>query len=452
MSQPANSTPPTIVRLGVAPRFPKVANYLKSYKLGMWEAKWSIDLIPALEAYGRGDAGHTLRPDGKVTQQFSDAAENLHRCAGALRWHAVQAALGNKKPQARGKAKPVTTAATRREFQRLIKNGKHLHSQIWPQNMEQYFDPTNDNYVPKFAAELDAEVSEGEYKIVRHLQHVGHAPETLEACLLEFGPALVLRKGDKAQPYAAETVARVANDEEFKRWATTVKAEQTNAEDVAASGTPWLDFWRRSVAYNYVWLRMARGGDHVWLMDVVDTAAFCLVLGWNERAMTLFHHYAERLHSKGFTDFDKKRKKPYFQRRTQFFLLRLIADWQGIAGPPMPPQADDEPLFTALLAHWRTPDADAIAPLLLAACDRHTHLVMIGKDSPDFHTWGDLTYIPFEILAVLRLRQTLGLSNPQLDHPLMATPLGSLPPIAEPYSDELLDAVLARARAELADV
>ncbi len=46
----------------------------------------------------------------------------------------------------------------------------------------------------------------------------------------------------------------------------------------------------------------------------------------------------------------------------------------------------------------------------------------------------------------------LGLTNPQLDPPLMATSLGSLPPVAEPYSDELLEAVLAQARKEFADV
>ena len=127
----------------------------------------------------------------------------------------------------------------------------------------------------------------------------------------------------------------------------------------------------------------------------------------------------------GFPDYDDK-KKPFFQRRTQLFLLRLIADWQGIAPPPMPRQVDDEPLFAALLAHWRSPDRDALTPLLLAACGRHTHLVMIYKDSPDFGTSGNLVYIPFEILAVLRLRQMHGLINPQLDHPLMATRMGVL--------------------------
>ena len=429
MTQPINTAPQTIARLGVAPRIPKVANYLKSYTLGMWATKWSSDLIPSLEAYGRGDAGRTLRPDG-VTVQFANAAMNLHHCAQALQWHAVQAALGNQKPQARGKAKSVTAAATRREFERLIRNGKHIHSQIWPPYVEQYFDRTNKNYHAKFAAELDAEVSEGEFRIVRHLQLAGHAPEALEACLLEFGPALVERKGKKAKAYAAETLARVTKDKEFKQWTAELKAEQKNVQDIAGSGTPWLDFWRRSVAYEYAWLRMARhsGGLVYWLINVVNTAAFCLVLGWTERAMTLFHQYVEGLYSTGFTDFDKA-KKPYSQRRTQFFLLRLIADWQGIAAPPMPPQADDEPLFAALLAHWRSPDPNAIAPLLLAACDRHTHLAMIRKDSPDFHTHGDLAYIPFEILAVLRLRQMLGLTNPQLDHPLMATPLGTLPPV-----------------------
>jgi len=33
----------------------------------------------------------------------------------------------------------------------------------------------------------------------------------------------------------------------------------------------------------------------------------------------------------------------------------------------LPRQANDEPLFTALLAHWQTNDAEALVPLLLAA-------------------------------------------------------------------------------------
>jgi hypothetical protein len=73
-----------------------------------------------------------------------------------------------------------------------------------------------------------------------------------------------------------------------------------------------------------------------------------------------------------------------------------------------------ETLFAALLAQWQTPDADALAPLLLAACDRHTH--QASKTDEPLKS-GD-TYYPFEVLAVLRLRLQRGLTNPLLEHSL----------------------------------
>jgi hypothetical protein len=451
-----------VERLGVAPRFPKVANYLKTYTLGAVNANWRSELIPELEEYGRGEDA-ALSANGKGTG-YARAMQVLRLCANALQRHAVQAALGSRKPRPGGPAKPVTEAATRREFEKLVRNGKHVRG-IWPQNIEQYFDAQDLDYIPAFAKELDEEVSEGEFKIVRHLLLAGHAPATVEAALLEYGPALVLRKGDRAGAYAVEMLQRAMSDSELKTWMAAQKAALHDAQAIAEGGGEWLDFWRRSVAYRYWALRMGRRG--AWILDVANTAAFCLVLGWTEYAVPLFQQLAKDLihggsiayddkkkpyhNPRGIGDYDDK-KKPYFQRRTQYFLIRMVADWQGIVLPSLPRQADDEPLFAALLKHWRSPDLDVLTPLLLAACDRHTHLVMVRKDSPDFETSGDLTYIPFEILAIFRLRQMLGLPNPQLDHPLMATPMGALPPITEPYHDEILDAVIAQARKEFAEV
>ena len=67
--------------------------------------------------------------------------------------------------------------------------------------------------------------------------------------------------------------------------------------------------------------------------------------------------------------------------------------------------------------------------IALAACDFHTHRFKIGKGK-DFYEFenGDWTRTPFEILLVFKLRQKLGLKNPKLDHPLMNTALGELPP------------------------
>jgi hypothetical protein len=113
----------------------------------------------------------------------------------------------------------------------------------------------------------------------------------------------------------------------------------------------------------------------------------------------------------------------------------------------------DEPVFEALLAQWRTPDAEVLAPLLLAACDRHTYQARYDSDSKCYDlSKGVWWYDPFEIHSVLRLRLRLGLSNPVLDHPLLSTPLGVLPPETPPYCDGLLAAVLAQGRREMPDL
>jgi hypothetical protein len=439
-----------IVRLGVAPRFPKAASHLKSYTLS--KPNWNREQIPALERYAEGKAGKTLRPDGKATIEFGKASLDLLLCSKALLWHAVQAALGNSKPQAQRAAKSVTAAATLKEFEKLVANGKHVHRGTPPAMLVDYFKLEKDdpNYDPKIASDLDQEISTAEFRIVVHLLLEGHAPEAIEAAIKESAPALAQRKGKRAAAYAKETLSRAIADEDLKKWTAQRAAAQNDAQQLASSGTDWLDFWRRSVAYAYGSCRMMQhsGGLQYWILEVANTAACCLALGWTDRAVMLFRQLAEGIARGQFGDYDAKKTKPFFQRRTQFFLLRMVAEWQGIALPTLPPQADDELLFCALLSHWRTPDVEILAPLLLTACDRHTHLALIRKDSPDFDTSGELTYVPFEILAVLRVREILGLSNPALDHPLMATAFGVLPEPGEPYRDALLDGVIRQARSE----
>jgi len=135
-------------------------------------------------------------------------------------------------------------------------------------------------------------------------------------------------------------------------------------------------------------------------------------------------------------------------RRAQAFMLRLFADWVGDVSHQWPGYAYDEPIYEALLAHWRTPNPDDLVPCLLAACDRHTW--QTGKESQknsyDFNQDRHLECVPVEILFIFRLRQWEGLANPSLDHPLMAAPFDQLPPEQPvPELDELMQGVLKRA-------
>lgn len=67
------------------------------------------------------------------------------------------------------------------------------------------------------------------------------------------------------------------------------------------------------------------------------------------------------------------------RRRAHAFMLRLFADWVGDVSHQWPGYAYDEPIYEALLAHWRTPNPDDLMPCLLAACDRHNW--QTGKES-----------------------------------------------------------------------
>jgi hypothetical protein len=211
----------------------------------------------------------------------------------------------------------------------------------------------------------------------------------------------------------------------------------------------WYPQWQRSAAYGYWAYRMdlERRTQATSLKNILFNAANCLVLGWQDWAVDLARRVYRSLdHTRFFFDYSQLRHP-----RTQVFVLRLIADWQGWPHREWEKWAFDEPIFNALIDHWRTPDADALKPLLLAACDRHTHESRFSSSTVYDIDVDGFWYDPFEVLTVMKLRQLQGLENPTLEHVLMDTPLGKLPAPVPPYSDALLDGVLARIRLTRAD-
>jgi hypothetical protein len=249
----------------------------------------------------------------------------------------------------------------------------------------------------------------------------------------------------------------------FAHVAVAMKWKATQMALDGRSG--WLNPWLESVAYGYWQLRMScrfqtrvlhdyESGKRpqylgfLFLHQMGATVANSLSLGWTDWAIDLARRAHWWLDHDGFNDADD-----IWHRRTQHFILRLIGNWQGWPQRKGPSCAFDEPIFNALVEHWRTSDPDDLAPLLLAACDRHTHQARPDSNRAFFDLpRPGMEYDPFEILAVLKLRDMHGLPNPTLDHPLMNTPLGQLPPSVPPYSDELLEGVLARARQEFPDL
>ena len=172
--------------------------------------------------------------------------------------------------------------------------------------------------------------------------------------------------------------------------------------------------------------------------------AVMALLGWKDAAM----YQGYLTHAALNNSYQLELQYEEEHRRVQAFMLRLFADLVGDCSHQWPDYAYDEPIYEALLAHWRTPNPQDLVPCLLAACDRQTH--QTNKDTLknfyDFHNVG-LIRTPIEILFVFRLREWEGLTNPVLDHPLMAAPFNQLP-LAQPVPelDKLMKGVLKRAR------
>lgn len=215
----------------------------------------------------------------------------------------------------------------------------------------------------------------------------------------------------------------------------------------------WTRYYQVGIGSHFFWHHRfdiifpghPHGGLRMFSMEyAAQMLGVMALLGW--RDATLYQGYLA--HAALNRRYQLELQYQDEHRRAQAFMLRLFADWVGDVSHQWPAYAYDEPIYEALLQHWRTPNPDDLVPCLLAACDRHTHQTQ--KDSSkkffDFHNVG-LARTPIEILFLFRLREWDGLANPTLDHPLMAAPFDQLPPEQPvPPLDELMQAVLKRAR------
>ena len=139
---------------------------------------------------------------------------------------------------------------------------------------------------------------------------------------------------------------------------------------------------------------------------------------------------------------------PPYRNCAAWFVTRLFADWRGSKVARWPEHHYPAAIYDELRERWRTPDANQLVENLLAACDWHTHECWKWSDQPKKH--GDFTVDPYfgwpiEIHMIFRLRESLGLRNPDLDHPLMQTGLGAYRTATPVVTDPLLEAVTAKA-------
>ena len=181
--------------------------------------------------------------------------------------------------------------------------------------------------------------------------------------------------------------------------------------------------------------------DKQWAIEkypIVYYAAMGMVMGFREQALLMarLHVLAHRL--KMFSDTE------YYPAAQT--ILRIFADYFGEPELKLKGEALTHPIYNALAKHWRHLEAEPLVLVLLAVCDEHTRRNVSRKPYGDECDFDYFARTPVEILLVFKLRQELGLANPQFDHPLMNTPLGVLPKEVPFEFDELLAPVVKRMR------
>jgi hypothetical protein len=181
------------------------------------------------------------------------------------------------------------------------------------------------------------------------------------------------------------------------------------------------------------------------LRDIGFSLAHMFVLGWTKQAILFGNEQLPRVANGYFSYF----KHDGSLGRVGKFIFRLFADWQG-AMLNLKSDAADIAEYRAVLDCWRDITTERLTPALLACCDWHIEQTARGNDEVTYEFEGSYAFAyPIEILAVFRLRESIGLANPKLDHLLMNSPLGVLPAPQPWYTDELLETFEATLRNDL---
>lgn len=255
---------------------------------------------------------------------------------------------------------------------------------------------------------------------------------------------------------------RVTCPSELRRCANDI-AQLAIAKALSGDDISWRADWSRVIAY-FRWafhlefqfhstaLHQFEKGERrqrlalIPFDDVVWVMANCWLLGWRQAGLDMYELTIRGLDDRFFTG------KTQGMRRAHYFCLRLVSDNLGReSSREWPPFALDEPIYEALLTDWRVLEASTLLLPILAACDRHTYQARPDTDSTsyDFRRYPQM-YQPFEVLLLMRFREWERLRLPDVQHPLLATPLGALSEEVPEYNDELLRGVVARAEQERA--
>ena len=213
--------------------------------------------------------------------------------------------------------------------------------------------------------------------------------------------------------------------------------------------------FKRKLFYDLTELMDKRGSSDR-MIGTLDTVAHTLLGAVATGSHVLAEPFYEVILSSlrgGYGVFDGHALPSGTTLRYAAFGLSIISDWLGKPLDLNAHALPRDPAWGQLVAHWREPDPDKLLKVLLQACDTHVERIAVTEReamSQKFEFKSVFLAVhPTEILAILRLRDLLGLPNPlEINHPLMQTPYAEITcqPGEVTERDELLERYLATVR------
>ena len=173
------------------------------------------------------------------------------------------------------------------------------------------------------------------------------------------------------------------------------------------------------VAFNETGLALARAITLDCLLEA-ETIYRCLVAGIEDNL---------------FYDVETTQVTPY--------LLTIYAQWKALPLSDAIAETAQSGVYGPLLAAWQTEDAARLQQALTASGDFHVARSREHDDNDTYEFCQEVYRLhPVEILAVLRLREKIGASNPNIEHPVLNQPLGRLYPPRNVAREMLLEQVI----------
>lgn len=217
----------------------------------------------------------------------------------------------------------------------------------------------------------------------------------------------------------------------------------------------WLDPYTSATSYRYhsllIQLQVHIGVPS--LNQLMVTVSQCVLLGWLEEAKLLTSHTIVLYRQKQFFDVAGPFSQPllhWFTRICFAYHGLEFNEWgngrvRSADDPYKPGECLGEPVLNKLLENWKVRDLTQLQDELVWVCDYYTYRA--SEEGMEFHNEPFNSYFPLLIFAWFRLRASLGLENPKIDHPLMQTQ-PALPAPKSLVKDDLLEAVLHRLQKE----